>query len=345
MKIIKKIFKTAYSLFLLVLILFFLATTFSLIPAPGGFRVFVVQSGSMEPAIKTGSLAATKAENSYRDGQIITYLAKPKTKMAENGPVVMHRIIENMNENGKTYLTTKGDANQGNDPDPVLPEQVLGRVLFAIPYAGYGVAFARTLPGFLLLLVLPAAAIIGSEALNIKRELDHLLQNKKKAGKKTKKKKLAKIFTTGLGVIWLVTLPAIGSLALFSDEERSTGVLLSTGNWPKKPELTCDFRGEKNMFHFNVFNHNREFEIFSYELTYETDGRVELAIGQGIDIEDEFEREIFLGTCSGSDCVPDGNFGELKLKVMMGDPERKRLGCRWQWQENDWHELEFIEED
>ena len=40
-------------------------------------------------------------------------------------------------------VITKGDANEGEDPLPVEVEQVLGTVIFSIPFVGYLVTFMR----------------------------------------------------------------------------------------------------------------------------------------------------------------------------------------------------------
>ena len=133
--------------------------------------------------------------------------------------------------------------------------------------------------------------------------------------------------------------------APFYYEEKTTGVLLSAGSWPKKQELVCEFQGEKNMFHFHLFNHGEQFDSFSYQLIYGTGGLTESVVGQEIELEEEFERDIFLGTCSEEDCVADEDFDDLELEIDLDGPTKMRLGCRWQWRENDWHKLEFSPEE
>ncbi len=339
MKFIKKMASGAYSLLLLLLVLLILGTAFSLVEAPGGLRVFVVQSGSMVPSIKTGSLALTKVQGGYQEGEIVTFLAKPHTKMAENGETVMHRIVAKGEQDGVVAYTTKGDANKGDDPNPVLQKHVLGKVLFTLPYAGYVVAFARTLPGFLFLIVLPAAFVIGSEVLNIKKEAQRIIKDRKNVKTSSGKVKTAKLIAIILGSVYLFSFTAIGSMALFSDEEISTGTSISTGKWGKGPELVCEFRGDRNMFHFGIFNHGQQFNSFSYQLTYDTNGLTQSATGESLALGEIFEQDIYLGTCSDDVCTPDENLDDLELEIILNDPGQQRMMCRWTWQENQWREL------
>jgi len=50
---------------------------------------------------------------------------------------VAHRVIDIREENHQKVLITKGDNNQAVDSDPVLPEQVVGRVVAIIPKIGW----------------------------------------------------------------------------------------------------------------------------------------------------------------------------------------------------------------
>lgn len=89
-----------------------------------------VLSGSMEPAIATGSLAyfTTSIDcPSLEKGQVIAFRTGPDTQ-------VIHRIVRNDPE--KRQLYTKGDANKVSDPFPVEYESVNGLVLFSIPFLG-----------------------------------------------------------------------------------------------------------------------------------------------------------------------------------------------------------------
>ena len=127
------------------------------------YGLFIIQSGSMEPTIKTGSVAVDKKFDDYKEQDIITF------KRAEK--IITHRITKIVEQNGENLYQTKGDANNGEDLILVRKNDVLGKVLFAIPFLGYAMAFAKTKLGIFLLIVIPALWIIGQEMMKIKKNL------------------------------------------------------------------------------------------------------------------------------------------------------------------------------
>lgn len=135
----------------------------SMLPIPGGVKTFVVQSGSMEPSIKTGSVIVVKQAESYMVGEVITFGPRSKTK-----PPTTHRIIE-IKEDG-SYVT-KGDANDDEDLRTVSRYEVIGKVVASIPWVGYAVAAAQKPWGFVVIVVIPAAIIIWEEVGKIWTEI------------------------------------------------------------------------------------------------------------------------------------------------------------------------------
>jgi len=71
-----------------------------------------------------------------------------------------HRVIKIAEKDGSLVLTTKGDANQSADPEPVLIQAggSIQRVERVVPYAGYVVHTARGPAGAVVLFGIP---IIG----------------------------------------------------------------------------------------------------------------------------------------------------------------------------------------
>ena len=49
---------------------------------------------------------------------------------------IVHRVVAITNVDGQFSFTTKGDANSSPD-QPITPEQIVGRVVFAIPKLGW----------------------------------------------------------------------------------------------------------------------------------------------------------------------------------------------------------------
>jgi signal peptidase len=146
----------------------------SAIPVPGNIKLMVVQSGSMEPKIKTGSIVMIKPISDYKVGDIITFGPYSKTKAPTT-----HRIFEIKTLDGQSVYVTKGDANNAQDLREITKGDILGKVLFSVPYLGYAVEFAKQPMGFILIIVVPAVIIVGDEIRNIWREV-FKLKNKKK---------------------------------------------------------------------------------------------------------------------------------------------------------------------
>lgn len=151
----------------------------SAIPIPGGLKTFVVQSGSMEPSIKTGGVVVIKPMDTYGVGDVITFGPRSKTK-----PPTTHRIVE-VKADGN--FLTKGDANEDGDIRPVSRYEVIGQVLFTVPYVGYAVAAAQKPWGFTIIVVIPAAIIIWEELQKIWREMKKKQDYKHRVEKREEK--------------------------------------------------------------------------------------------------------------------------------------------------------------
>lgn len=162
----QKLFSVIYWIFLGFIVLIALLLIFSVFPIPGNFKVFVVQSGSMAPAIKMGSIVIVKPAQDYKIGDIITFGPYSKTR-----PPTTHRIYEIKVEGGNPIYITKGDANNSPDSREITKRDIVGKVIFSIPYLGYFLAFAKRPLGFFLLIIVPALIIISDEIKNIIKEL------------------------------------------------------------------------------------------------------------------------------------------------------------------------------
>lgn len=111
------------------------ASLLFLMPRLFHIRQYVVLSGSMEPAIMTGSLC-------FIDSGIGLEEIKAGDTAAfgrADGSLVVHRVIRE--EDGK--YVTKGDANPAEDFAVVTEENYLGKAIGSIPYLGYAVVFLQ----------------------------------------------------------------------------------------------------------------------------------------------------------------------------------------------------------
>jgi len=169
----KKIFKIIYYIFGAFIILVAGLLIISVFPITGNIKFMVVQSGSMAPAIKTGSLVMVKplpstgsGQADYKIGDVITFGPVTKTKAPTS-----HRIQDIKVNEGNIVYITKGDANNAPDAREVQKKEVLGKVEFSIPYLGYVVNFAKQPMGFALLIIAPALVIIFDEIKKIINEM------------------------------------------------------------------------------------------------------------------------------------------------------------------------------
>ena len=186
------------------IIVLFSAGYFGLTPQ---IKPLVVQSGSMEPSIKTGSVVFTQKFPDYKKDDVITF-------SPDNGKnLITHRIFSF----DGTYFQTKGDANEEADFLKIKPDQIKGKVVLYIPYLGFGVDFAKQPKGFIFLVIIPATIIIYEELKTIKAEIAKLFLRLRPVVSGGGAPKLMVIFPLlGLGLLLTV---ATGSF--FLDEEKT----------------------------------------------------------------------------------------------------------------------------
>ena len=94
-------------------------------------KPIAIATGSMEEELGVGDIAIikkTEAED-IMVGDIVEY--------SKDDFTVVHRVIEKKQKNGELYFITKGDNNNSPDKDPVMSEQIIGKVIFKIRYLGY----------------------------------------------------------------------------------------------------------------------------------------------------------------------------------------------------------------
>jgi len=130
-------------------------------PAVAGYQMYIVEGGSMSPAFGLGSIVLVRplAPAAVQAGDIITY-RDPDPERADT--IVTHRVMEVLPTEPPSFIT-RGDANDADDPLPLSGGNLIGRVYYSVPYIGYLFSFVRTRTGILLLVIVPALLIIGSE--------------------------------------------------------------------------------------------------------------------------------------------------------------------------------------
>jgi len=158
--------KIIYYVFIALIAVIALLLIVSVFPITGNYKLMVVQSGSMEPAIKMGSVVVVKPADDYKIGDIISFGEITRTRAP-----ITHRIYDMKVTEGKVSYITKGDVNNAPDPREISKREVIGKVLFSVPFVGYAVDFAKKPLGFALIIIIPATIIIFDEAKKIYEEI------------------------------------------------------------------------------------------------------------------------------------------------------------------------------
>lgn len=139
-----------------------------------------VSGHSMLPTLRTGDLVVIRGvpEWSLRVGEIVAIRVPAADQTTYHYPAeVVHRISALYVDGTTLTLQTKGDS-QGPDPFTVPASDVSGRMLFDIPYVGYGFLFLRSRQGHiaviglgvLFLLYLAITGLFGGPQDNGTRE-------------------------------------------------------------------------------------------------------------------------------------------------------------------------------
>jgi len=152
---------------ILLLFLIISGSFFTIISPFFGWRTEVVISGSMEPAIQTGSVVIVRpiVPDTIRKGDIIMFSSLDMKSLTT------HRVVNAENEPTLRFIT-KGDANKNSDITPIVPGQIVGIVAVTIPYLGILTQFIKTPLGFTLFFLIPAMSLIGREVLDLWREME-----------------------------------------------------------------------------------------------------------------------------------------------------------------------------
>lgn len=121
----------------LIILCFAVVAVVLIAPMTLGCKNMAVLSGSMEPEIPVGAIVCVKETpaESIVPGDVITYALNGST-------MVTHRVVKV--DMGNKQLTTKGDANDVEDGNPVAFSQIVGKELFHIPYLGYLSIYIKT---------------------------------------------------------------------------------------------------------------------------------------------------------------------------------------------------------
>jgi len=161
----KKAMKTVSSIifcFLFIVTCFLVITKFmGGTPSVFGYSMYYVVTGSMEPEISSGDIIiAEKARpENLEIGDIVTYQG---ISGQINGKIITHKIIDIREIDGEMRFITKGTANDIED-QPVAADQIISKMTVKLPFVGKIFSVINTRIGFLLIIILPLAALLAGE--------------------------------------------------------------------------------------------------------------------------------------------------------------------------------------
>ena len=131
-----------------------------------GVQAYVVQSDSMTPEFAAGDVIFSEEVNPEElvAGDIITFISRDS---ASYGQTITHCIREVTTYNGELAFITYGIATGVDDGTPAAASDVLGRYTFRIAGLGSFFEFLKSVPGYIVCILLPFLVIIGLQIANI----------------------------------------------------------------------------------------------------------------------------------------------------------------------------------
>ena len=142
--------------------------------------LYTIISPSMEPNINVYDVVITVKETDYskiKEGDIITFIS---TSSVGEGLTITHRVKNVINTENGVKFRTQGDNNPIPDSSLVSQENVLGKVVFKIPWLGHIQFILQSKGGWLFALLIPALIIVIYDVVkvmrlsNVKQKIDNL---------------------------------------------------------------------------------------------------------------------------------------------------------------------------
>jgi signal peptidase I len=193
----KEICQASIFLFIAVFLIYALVPFFA-----GSEKALIVLSGSMTPIMLPGDMIIVKSVDSseLKVGDIIAF-SPPGSKP---NFLVTHRIIST-NEGDKPFFHTKGDANNVKDDFKISISNVVGKLIFVIPFVGYLPEAIKHKSIFFLLIILPAFILIMDEIRTLYKYSNPVLARKmEKKHRKLVRRTFNKFYYKKLTALFLI---------------------------------------------------------------------------------------------------------------------------------------------
>ena len=178
-KQIKKILKLFCILIVAVLLLYSLIYNFNdiFLNKPfvqiGNFGIFTEDDDeSMKPLIKNSDLIITKKENinDIKNNDIIAYYNE--NSITEN-IVKIQKVITKIQDNGRTYIITRGQNNLYVNTEKIKNDEIIGTVTVKIPVLGWFLKILQT--RFILIIYLGIIFLIGYFKYKKEKEIKEII--------------------------------------------------------------------------------------------------------------------------------------------------------------------------
>ncbi len=141
-------------------------------------NLVIIVKGSLSPkevptvfgyapmAVITDSMNTGKKETINAGDLVVTKKVDPETLQVgdiimfkNNDSAIIHRIVSYDSKSGT--FTTKGDANNTEDLDPVQKKNIIGKYVGRVPGLGKFVLFSKTPLGILICMGFPLLLLLG----------------------------------------------------------------------------------------------------------------------------------------------------------------------------------------
>ncbi len=146
--------------------------------------LYTIISPSMEPNINVYDVVVTKKVKDFstiKEGDVITFIS---TSTLGEGLTVTHRVKEVVKTEDDIKFRTQGDNNKIPDSSLASSKNVMGKVLFKIPWVGHIQFFLQSKGGWLFALLIPAMLIVAYDVYkvirlsNVKQKVNESIKDK-----------------------------------------------------------------------------------------------------------------------------------------------------------------------
>lgn len=136
----------------------------------GGYGVYTVVTGSMDPTLKVKDMILSKQvePNSLNVGDIVVYQS---IEGALAGETFTHRIIHKETRDNTVYFITKGDANVIEDKE-ISEKQIMGKFVTKLTILSIVSHVINNTFGFFFLVFVPFIVFVFCEVVSIKNDIE-----------------------------------------------------------------------------------------------------------------------------------------------------------------------------